>query len=211
MSDLLFPTLRGLSYPIQKIPHWKTLQTQSVSGVKKFVSLYTYPYYEFKLTFNYLGDEDSQNDDIHTLAGFYNKMGGAGQDFLFADPLFENNTVTMQEFYVKGQSSDWSSPHLMRSYGGFMEPVFGIIEAPVVYYQEAGSSTPIELTPDYDYFYDSTGSIYVVDGLQDGDKLLWSGKWYYRCHFAEDVAELEQIFYGGWALEELTLESVKAG
>ena len=90
MSDLLFPTLRGLTYPIGKTPHWKTLQTQTVSGVKKFVQMYTYPYYELNLKFNYLGDENSQADDIHTLAGFYNKMGGASVDFLYADPLFED-------------------------------------------------------------------------------------------------------------------------
>lgn len=209
MSELLFPTLRGLTYPIQKIPHWKTLQNRTVSGVKKFVQLYTYPYYEFRLSFSYLGDTDSQSDDIHTLAGFYNKMGGAGVDFLYADPLVEPNSVKDQEFGITdGITNEWQ---LVRNYGGFVEPVFGILEAPVIYAREDSTGTIIPLVSGTHYTLTSTGLfILQLEGIVPfGYRLFWTGKWYYRCHFAEDEAELEQIFYGGWALEELTLESIK--
>ena len=204
MSDLLFPTLRGLTYPIGKTPHWKTLQTQTVSGVKKFVQMYTYPYYELNLKFNYLGDEDSQADDIHTLAGFYNKMGGASVDFLFADPLFENNNVTMQPFaYGDGETTVFQLAH---SIGGFTEPIFGLLETPTIYKRNDSSGTVTEITS---FGSSSTGLISLGSAPDEGYTLLWTGKWYYRCHFANDEAELEQIFYGGWALDELVLESIK--
>ena len=208
MSDLLFPTLRGLTYPIGKTPHWKTLQTQTVSGVKKFVQMYTYPYYELNLKFNYLGDDNSQADDIHTLAGFYNKMGGASVDFLFADPLFENNTVTMQEFGITdGMTTKWQ---LVHNYGGFLEPVFGILEKPTLYMREDETGNITALIEGTHYSLSSTGMVTALTNTPSpGYTLYWTGKWYYRCHFANDEAELEQIFYGGWALDELVLESIK--
>lgn len=207
MSELLFPTLRGLTYPIQKIPHWKTLQNQTVSGVKKFVQFYTYPYYELRLSFNYLSDTDSQADDIHTLAGFYNQMGGASVDFLYADPLFENNTVTAQVF--GSGDGETKSYQLVHTYGGFTEPIFGIYEPPTIYLKNNDTEAVSELTEGTDYTVTSLGLVTLNNAPSVGYSLLWTGKWYYRCHFANDEAELEQIFYGGWALDELVLESIK--
>ena len=207
MSDFLFPTLRGLSYPIGKTPHWKTLQNQTISGVKKFVQLYTYPYYEFTLSFDYLSDENSQSDDIHTLAGFYNRVGGAGVDFLYADPLFEDNTVSMQAFGDTDGSK--SVFQLVHSYGGFVEPIFGILEHPQIFKKNNSTNVVTTLTEGTDYSISSMGVVTLKSTISSGFTLLWTGKWYYRCHFAEDETTLEQIFYGGWSLDELTLESIK--
>ena len=207
MSNLLFPTLRGISYPIVKTPHWKTLQNQTISGVKKFVQLYTYPYYDFTLNFSYLSDENSQADDIHTLAGFYNRVGGASVDFLYADPFFEDNTVTLQAIGdTDGSTKVWQLAH---TYGGFTEPVFGIIETPEVFLRNKSTGIVTPLTEGTDYNVSSLGVLTFENAPSNGNVILWTGKWYYRCHFAEDETELEQIFYGGWALEELTLESIK--
>jgi hypothetical protein len=207
VSDLLFPTLRGLAYPITKTPHWKTLQTQTISGVKKFLQLYTYPYYSFTLKFNYLSDMNSQTDDIHTLASFYNRVGGAGVDFLYADPLFENNTVNAQVVGEgDGVTKVWQLNH---TYGNFTEPVFGILESPKLFLQNISTEEITDLVENTDYTINSMGLVTLTNALSNGYALLWTGKWYYRCHFAEDEAELEQIFYGGWSLDELTLESIK--
>ena len=78
MSDLLFPTLRGLQYPIYKIPTWNTIKSRTATGQPTYLQMYTYPWYSFKLSFFYLGDTNSESDDIHTLVGFYNRVGGAG-------------------------------------------------------------------------------------------------------------------------------------
>jgi hypothetical protein len=198
MSDLIFPTLRGLQYPIKKTPHWNTLQNQTVVGVKKFVSLYTYPYYEFALSFSYLSDENKESDDIHTLGAFYNNVGGAGKDFLFADPLFEPNDVTDQIFATgNGTSKEF---RLLRSYGGFIEPVFGVIGTAII---------TVNGTVVNDVSVSDKGLVTFASAPADGSIIKWSGRWAYRCHFKEDSAELEQIFYGGWSLEEIVLESIK--
>ena len=207
MSELIFPTLRGLTYPITNTPHWKTLQTQTISGVKKFVQLYTYPYYSFTLRFNYLSDINSQTDDIHTLAGFYNQVGGAGVDFLYADPLFEDNTVALQP--IADTDGETKVFQLVHTYGGFTEPIFGIYEHPQIFLKNKSTDAITTMVEGTDYEINTMGIVTFDTAPSDGYTLLWTGKWYYRCHFAEDEAELEQIFYGGWSLDELTLESIK--
>lgn len=198
MSDLIFPTLRGLTYPITKTPNWSTITQRSMSGIPKFFQQYSYPYYTIKLTFEYLGDTNSQTDDIHTLMGFYNRVGGAGQDFLFADPLFENNTVTNQVFGVgDGQTKKF---RLARNYGGFVEPIFGIIMTPTITIN--GVSTT-------NFTWDTHGLITFNTAPASGTQLAWTGTWYYRCHFVNDKSEFEQIFSGVWELQELELETVK--
>ena len=198
MSNLLFPTLRGLTYPIGKTPHWNTITQESVSGVKKFLQCYSYPYYTFNLSFSYLSDDNLRTDDVHSLMSFYNKLGGAGQDFLFADPLFEDNRCVKQVFGVgDGEKTTF---RLLHQYGTFVEPVFGIANKPRIFIND------VETTA---FTWDETGLITFTSAPANNAKVAWTGRWFYRCHFQNDEAEFQQIFYGGWSLEELVLESVK--
>jgi hypothetical protein len=198
MSDLLFPTLRGVSYPISKTPHWNTITQESISGVKKFLQCYSYPYYVLKIPFSYLSDENLRYDDIHTLMGFYNQLGGAGQDFLFADPLFEDNAVVKHTFGIGDGNT--TSFRLTRRYGSFIEPVFGIANKPRIYINDVETN---------DFTWDKKGVITFNSAPALRDTIKWTGRWFYRCHFQNDEAEFQQMFMGGWALEELILESVK--
>ena len=198
MSNLLFPTLRGLTYPIGKTPHWNTITQESVSGVKKFLQCYSYPYYTFTLSFTYLSDLNFRSDDIHSLMSFYNKLGGAGQDFLFADPLFEDNRCVKQVFGVG--DGETKSFRLVHQYGDFVEPVFGVANNPRIFINDVETMA---------FTWDKTGLITFTSAPANNAKLSWTGRWFYRCHFQNDEAEFNQIFYGGWDLEELVLESIK--
>ena len=201
MSNELFPTLRGLQYPIGKTPKWNTITQESISGVKKFLQCYTYPFYTFSLSFSYLGDENAQKDDIHTLMSFYNKVGGSAQSFLFADPLFEPNNVVKQVFGAGDGTR--TKFRLYRTYGSFTEPVFGILNKPIVF---VGN---VKKTAGTDYTWDNNGLITFASPPANGSVLRWTGRWFYRCHFQDDEAEFKQIFYGGWELDEIILESIK--
>ena len=198
MSDLLFPMFRGLQYPIGKTPHWNTIVQESISGVKKFLQCYTYPYYTFNLSFSYLSDKNLAADDVHTLMAFYNQLGGAGQDFLYADPLFEDNAVDKQTFATGDGEKE--SFRLTRQYGSYVEPVFGVYNKPKIYVN--GTETTA-------FTWNKQGLITFNSAPANGAVLKWTGRWFYRCHFQEDEAEFQQIFMGGWNLEELVLESIK--
>ncbi|WP_196607422.1 DUF2460 domain-containing protein [Pectinatus frisingensis] len=205
MSDLLFPTLQGLQYPISKTPHWNTIKNRSLSGIPTYVQCYSYPYYSLKLSFAYLSDDGTQASDIQTLMGFYNNVGGAGQDFLFADPLIEENTVSGQAFgNGDGASTDF---RLTRNYGGYPEYVFGLLTTPTITSTVNGVTTTLAVNTDFTW--DTTAMITFTTAPVAGAILEWSGAWYYRCHFVADDAEFQQLFQGGWGLDELELESVK--
>lgn len=196
MSDNIFPVLRGLTYPITKTPNWHTITQKTVTGKQRFLRCYSYPLYTFKLTFEYLGDQQTQDDDIHTLMGFYNRQGGAAEDFLFADST--DNTVSNQVFGVGDGST--TTFQLVRDYGGFVEPVFGIVMTPTIAIN--GTSTTA-------FDWNTHGLITFTTAPASGAQLTWSGTFYYRCHFLNDKSEFENIFNGIWELQELQLESLK--
>lgn len=205
MSDLLFPTLRGLQYPISKTPTWNTIKTKTVTGLPTFLQCYTYPWYEFKLSFAYLEDDNSESDDIRSLLGFFNRVGGAGQSFLFADSTFEDNSVTNQAF---GTGDGFSkSFRLTHTYGEFTEYVFGLLSTPVITSTLNGTTTT--LTVNTDFTWDTNALITFTTAPTSGAVLRWTGDWYYRCHFKEDTAEFQQLFYRGWGLDSLEMESIK--
>jgi hypothetical protein len=129
---------------------------------------------------------------------FYNQLGGAGQDFLFADPLFEDNRCIKQIFGAGNGSQ--KSFRLVHQYGNFVEPIFGLHTKPHIFINN------VETTA---FAWDKQGLITFNSAPQTGAKLTWTGRWFYRCHFQNDEAEFSQIFSGGWELEELVLESIK--
>jgi hypothetical protein len=129
---------------------------------------------------------------------FYNQLGGAGQDFLYADPLFEDNRCIKQTFSVgDGETIKF---RLVHQFGNFVEPVFGINNKPLIYVN--GNQTN-------SFAWDKQGLITFSSPPALGAELAWTGRWFYRCHFQNDEAEFSQIFSGGWELEELVLESIK--
>jgi hypothetical protein len=129
---------------------------------------------------------------------FYNQLGGAGQDFLYADPLFEDNAIAKQKFGTG--DGEKNSFRLTRQYGNYIEPVFGIANKPRIYVNDSETTA---------FTWDKNGLIIFDSAPSNGAVLRWTGRWFYRCHFKDDEAEFQQIFMGGWDLEELVLESIK--
>ena len=129
---------------------------------------------------------------------FYNELGGAGQDFLFADPLFEDNRCVKQTIGVGDGTT--KKFRLIHQYGTYYEPVFGIANKPKIYVNNTETSA---------FSWDKTGMITFNSAPANTAVIKWTGRWCYRCHFQNDEAEFRQIFMGGWDLEELVLESIK--
>jgi hypothetical protein len=89
---------------------------------------------------------------------------------------------------------------LTRQYGNYVEPVFGIANKPRIYVNDSETTA---------FTWDKNGLITFSSAPSAGAVLRWTGRWFYRCHFQDDEAEFQQIFMGGWDLEELVLESIK--
>lgn len=120
MSDLVFPTLPGLTWDQQKVPIFKTLSHRAISGSEKRLSFYQYPLYQYNLSFNLLRDAAAYNE-LKTLLGFYLSRYGSWDDFLYLDPsdnLAVNETLT---------AISSKSYQLSRTYGGFKENCYDIL------------------------------------------------------------------------------------
>ena len=54
MTNLVFPTLRGLEWSVIRAPTWKTRMLESAAGNEVRVSLMSYPRYTWTLKFSVL-------------------------------------------------------------------------------------------------------------------------------------------------------------
>ena len=196
MSDNIFPIFRGLTYPVTKTSVWKTIVQTPISQIKRMLSQSSYPTYKWKLDFEYLEDYGAQADDIHKLIGFYNKQGGAADEFLFADDT--DNDVLQQTFGAGDGSTKVF--RLCRNYGGYIEPVFGIVMTPKIYINGVETSA---------FTWNTHGLITFTNAPASAAVLKWSGSFYYRVHFLNDTQDFDNIFAGGWQAAELQLESLK--
>jgi uncharacterized protein (TIGR02217 family) len=127
MTIPTFPTLIGLSEVVKRSPKWSTMRQESVSGRRTDLQLWSYPRYDYELTYNFLRGDASA--EFQTLVGFYNQVKSGSGLFAFTDP---------QDFSVTNQvlgTGDGATTHfqLVRTWGGFTEPVFMPAVVPVVY------------------------------------------------------------------------------
>jgi uncharacterized protein (TIGR02217 family) len=119
MGLVLFPSLAGLEYPVVRTPIFKTLVQETASGEETRAALQLYPRWQWTLSFNFLRDDS--NNEFRTLLAFFLARNGSFDSFLFQDP--DDNAVTGQPIGI-GDGSN-TVFQLLRSFGGFAEPVLG--------------------------------------------------------------------------------------
>jgi uncharacterized protein (TIGR02217 family) len=141
MSSEIFPSLAGLEYPVVRTPVWKTLAQTAVSGNENRVGLWTYPRWQWTLSFNFLRDD--ANNEFRTLAGFFLARQGSYDSFLFNDA--DDNAVTAQPLGIgNGTQTDFQ---FVRSFGGFTEPVLSPLSGFIDIYVNGALTTSWSLLP----------------------------------------------------------------
>ena len=127
MSQAVFPTFPGLKWGSKKTPYWKNRVQEAVSGKEKRAAYWTYPRYKLDLSYEVL--RAGAEAELQQLLGFFNARKGNFDSFLVSDP--DDNAVTAQAFGTgDGARTEFQ---LLRSYGGFIEPVFDVTGAPAIY------------------------------------------------------------------------------
>lgn len=114
-----FPTLSVLGWPRKRTPVWSTLKQPSIGGQETRQELWTYPQWKYELTFDLLRS-DQATQEWQQVLGLYNQMRGSSRVFAFND--LADNTASQQAFGVGDGVT--TSFQLVRSLGGFAEPVF---------------------------------------------------------------------------------------
>lgn len=197
MGNSVFPTLAGLMWDYTRTPVWSTMEKKAVSGRAYRSANYSYPLYRVKLAFEVLRQYGSYTE-LANLAGFYNARSGGFDSFLWTDP--DDNVVTAQSFGTgTGAATKFQ---LVRTFGGFVEPVFDPVGSPSIYV----SGVLKTLTTDYTI---SNGLVTFVSAPANGAPLTWTGAYYRRMRFVPDSAEFVKFMNGLWALKSIEMESVK--
>lgn len=199
MSNAVFPALAGLAWGTTKTPVWSTQAVKSVSGREVRVGYYSYPQWRFTLSFDVLRAKRTTVNEVERLAGFFNSRMGSLESFLYDDPT--DNSV--KEQLIGHGVNGVTRYRLVRSYGGFIEPIGGVNGIPVI---KVGSVVKKHGT---DFQVSDDG--YVVFNAQQpvGQPITWTGRFYFRVRFADDSMGLENFIGHLWKAKKIELVSVK--
>lgn len=182
MGNAVFPEFPGLKWGRKKTAVWSTGTQKSASGREFRTAYYTYPQWRFSLSFEVLRTKASVNE-LEKLAGFFNARKGSFESFLYEDPA--DNAVTDQP--VGNTVQGVARYQLVRSMGGFIEPVSAVKERPAV---KVGGTA---LAYGRDYTVTDKGVLVFNTPQPPGRPITWTGGFYFRVRFTSDTVDFENV------------------
>jgi uncharacterized protein (TIGR02217 family) len=194
MAPPVFPTMLGLAFPVVKRDLWSTLKQDAISGKGTRVQLWTFPRYQWELTFSMLRGANSYTE-LQSLLGFINSVGGAAQCFYYSDP--SDGTATNQNFGTGDGTT--TTFQLARTLGGFSEPV----QSPAV------SSVAVNGTTTSAFSLGTAGLVTFSTAPAVSAVLTWTGTYNWLCRFDDDAAEFSEFMMNVWEVKKLSFTSVK--
>ncbi|HFB6717545.1 TPA: DUF2460 domain-containing protein [Neisseria gonorrhoeae] len=198
MGNAVFPEFPGLKWGRKKTAVWSTGTQKSASGREFRTAYYTYPQWRFSLSFEVLRTKASVNE-LEKLAGFFNARKGSFESFLYEDPA--DNAVTDQP--VGNTVQGVARYQLVRSMGGFIEPVSAVKERPAV---KVGGTV---LAYGRDYTVTDKGVLVFNTPQPPGRPITWTGGFYFRVRFTSDTVDFENVLGSLWAAKKIEFTSVK--
>lgn len=181
MSNAVFPTVVGISWNVARVPEFRTKIQKAVSGRELRLAFMSSPMYTFKMSYEVLR-QDALHNELKKIGGFFLNRKGSFESFLYKDP--SDHTATDAVFGVGvGVATEFQ---LARPYGDtgslFYEEVQNIDGTPTIYV-DGIEATNCSVGP--------TG-IVTFDDPPTG-VLSWTGQFFYRVRFNQDVAEFNQF------------------
>ncbi|CBY91566.1 TPA: DUF2460 domain-containing protein [Neisseria meningitidis] len=198
MGNAIFPTFPGLKWGRKKTAVWSTGTQKSASGREFRTAYYSYPQWRFSLSFEVLRTKASVNE-LEQLAGFFNARKGSFESFLYEDPT--DNAVTDQA--IGNTVQGVTRYQLVRSMGGFIEPVLAVKERPAV---KVGGTA---LTYGRDYTVTDKGVLVFNTPQPPNSLITWTGGFYFRVRFTSDTVDFENVLGSLWTAKKIEFTSVK--
>lgn len=206
MSTQVFPSLIGQGWGITRSPIWKTLVNQAVSGRETRMGLWSYPIYEWELTFNFLRIGTMRQtvySELQSLMGLFNKMNGSFDSFLYTDG--DDNAVTGANLGLGNGST--TQFQLVRSFGSFIEPVFAPNTVTAVYLNgvlQSGANYTVSgwgtATP---------GVITFVTPPAGGVVVTADFSYYFPCRFSDDRMDFNKFMQNLYEAQSVKFRSIK--
>lgn len=198
MSDLVLPSLPGLTFPGGRTAIWKGDKVETLSGRTFRNTRWTYPKWRFRMRYEFLRQRHAYPTlkEYEDLVGFWNNLAGPHDTFLFTDP--EGSSVTDQQFGVGNGSTKLFA--LQRAYGGHIEPIGKTNGAITVKINDSSTSA---------YTLIDGRLVEFTNAPANGAVLTWSGAYYLRCEFVDDELDAEQFMAGLYSVTGIEFETWK--
>ena len=179
MSQLLFPSLPGLTWPVGRTVLPPPVRIKTTASQREFRTRDSQvPRYRFSLQFEFLRVAAALAE-WQNLMGFYNRLGGPFDDFLFEDA--DDRAVSAQLFGVgNGVQTTFQ---LARTLGSFLEPVYGPLTSAITVAGVGVSPT-----------VSNTGLVTFGSPPANGAELRWTGTYAWRCRFEGEGVEFTKSF-----------------
>ena len=194
MSNAVLPVTAGFRLVLEKTPKWGTSVSWSRSQTRYAVQQQVYPIYQIALSVEVLRDQVGL-EETRNLLGFFNQRAGAFDSFLHTDP--DDFSVTDHQFGIRDAVT--TQFQLLRTYGGFAEPVQNVNALTSI------KSNGVTLATPADYTINSTGMVTLAAAGTNGHVLTWTGTYYWRVAFEDDKLGFGKMFQSLWELKKLPL------
>jgi len=198
VSQAIFPQVSGLTWNVIKAPQWLTKVQRSVGGKELRAAFWSAPIYTWTLSFEILR-QASAFTEFQTLIGFFNARQGKFDSFRFNDAV-DSSVVTQNLGTGDGVKTQLQ---LVRTYGGNNENVFDLNGAPSIFINA------VLKTVTTDYSISATGLVTFVVAPAAAAALTWTGSYYWRVRFSDDITEFNNFLYQLWEAKKVSLVSVK--
>jgi hypothetical protein len=190
----VFPDLPGLEYPLKRTARWARREYKSASGRSLRSTYWSWPVWEFSLSFEFLRDGYGY-DEMQQLVAFFNSRYGPTVEFLFRDDA--GFLLADQTFGVgDGVRTQFA---LTRTVGGISEPVGAAIVQQIKV--AAAATTAFTLLNDRVIQFN------VAPAL--GAQLKWSGYYWLRCVFSDESLTFEKFTSWLHSSKTVKIETVK--
>lgn len=196
MSNQVFPALPGLAWNDTREPEWKTLLSESASGLESAAQYQSYPRYVITRVYEFL--RAGAEAEFQTLIGFFNQMGGSFDTFLIS--LDRDNSVVDQVFATGDGAA--TVFRLGRTLGGFYEPISATSGTVTIKINGAVQSTGYTLDA-------NAGKVTFAAAPGVGATLAWSGSYLWRVRFLKDKTQFKQFLQDLWEAKTIQLKTVK--
>ena len=199
------PSLPGLSWSRHKKPGFSTRVASHVSGREVRVALMSYPLYEFEAVYGGLASSATAAfvglgvSSLQSLMGFFLQLQGQFGTFLFADP--DDNAATGQAFATGDGAT--TSFTMMRTLGGFLEPVGWVTAIANVYLNGAAQ-------PSSGYSLTTPNTLIFAAAPASGATVSADFSYAFNCRFLDDQMDFEEFMASLWRLDSMKFRSVKA-
>ena len=211
MSLLVLPSIQSppnisFTWPIKQSPMGKTITQTPASGRGELrIPLYQFPRWDFTWDLGYIkGDATQVNSAWQQLLNFFIAVQFGAADWLFLHP-FDNTTNPNTSPYQVIATGDGATKKftMYRSLiaGGAQDLIQNFVAAPNIYINNVLQGSG--------YSIDQYGTLTFVTAPTTGLAIAWSGQFYYRCHFLDDVwGDLDEFLYQVSEMKSLKFRSV---